>query len=113
MMPASMERPTFNALLQGLPVLGRTGDGSVRVTTIVTDSRRVIPGALFFALPGLRANGHAFLDDVIARGAAAIISGFPAFPFPVACFLIVPTEIPWYGILCNSHHAVRVAMSPP
>jgi hypothetical protein len=43
MIPASMERPTFNALLQGLPVLGRTGDGSVRVTTIVTDSRRVIP----------------------------------------------------------------------
>ena len=82
MMPASMERPTFNALLQGLPVLGRTGDGSVRVTTIVTDSRRVIPGALFFALPGLRANGHAFLDDVIARGAAAIISGEPVAGLP-------------------------------
>ena len=75
MMPASMERPTFNALLQGLPVLGRTGDGSVRVTTIVTDSRRVIPGALFFALPGRRADGHAFLDDAIARGAAAIVTG--------------------------------------
>ena len=82
MMPASMERPTFNALLQGLPVLGRTGDGSVRVTTIVTDSRRVIPGALFFALPGLRSNGHAFLDDVIARGAAAIISGEPVAGLP-------------------------------
>ena len=24
-MPASMERPTFNSLLQGLPVLGRAG----------------------------------------------------------------------------------------
>ncbi len=82
MMPASTERPTFNALLQGLPVLGRAGDGSVRVTTIVTDSRRVIPGALFFALPGLRANGHAFLDDVIARGAAAIVSGEPVSGLP-------------------------------
>lgn len=77
MMPAAMERPTFNSLLQGLPVLGRAGDGSVRISSLVTDSRRIIPGSLFFALPGLRANGHAFLDDAIARGAAAIISGEP------------------------------------
>ena len=44
MMPAAMERPTFNSLLQGLPVLGRAGDGSVRVSSLVTDSRRIIPG---------------------------------------------------------------------
>ena len=82
MMPAAMERPTFNSLLQGLPVLGRTGDGSVRISSLVTDSRRIIPGSLFFALPGLRANGHVFLDDAIARGAAAIISGEPVAGLP-------------------------------
>ena len=71
MMPAAMERPTFNSLLQGLPVLGRAGDGSVRISSLVTDSRRIIPGSLFFALPGLRSNGHAFLDDAIAREAGA------------------------------------------
>ena len=75
MLPMPGERPTLAALLQGVPVLGRTGDWSVRIGSIVTDSRRVLPGALFFALPGLRAHGHAFLDDVIARGAAAIVSG--------------------------------------
>ncbi len=83
LMSTAMERPTFNSLLQGLPVLSRTGDGSVRITCIVTDSRRIIPGALFFALPGLRTDGHTFMDDAIARGAAAIISaqsvnGLPA-----------------------------------
>ncbi len=82
MMPAAMERPTFNSLLQGLPVLGRAGDGSVRISSLVTDSRRIIPGSLFFALPGLRANGHAFLDDAIAHGAAAIISGEPVAGLP-------------------------------
>jgi len=82
MMPAAMERPTFDSLLQSLPVLGRTGDGSVRVTSLVTDSRRIIPGSLFIALPGRRANGHAFLDEAIARGAAAIISGEPVAGLP-------------------------------
>ncbi len=79
---AAMERPTFNALLQGIPVLGRCGDGSVRITALVTDSRRIIPGSLFFALPGLRTNGHAFLDDAIARGAAAVVSGDPVAGLP-------------------------------
>jgi UDP-N-acetylmuramoyl-L-alanyl-D-glutamate--2,6-diaminopimelate ligase len=77
-----MERPTFQSLLQGLPVLGRSGDWHARVTCVVTDSRRIIPGALFFALPGRRADGHAFLDDAIARGAAAIVSGQPVSGLP-------------------------------
>jgi len=74
-LPPAMERPTFQSLLQGLPVLGRAGDWQARVSCVVTDSRRIIPGALFFALPGRRADGHAFLDDAIARGAAAIVTG--------------------------------------
>ena len=81
-MSTAMERPTFNSLLHGMPVLSRTGDGSVRITCIVTDSRRIIPGALFFALPGLRTDGHAFMDDAIARGAAAIISAQPVNGLP-------------------------------
>ena len=78
----AMERPTFQSLLQGLPLLGRSGDWHARVNCVVTDSRRIIPGALFFALPGRRADGHAFLDDAIARGAAAIVSGQPVSGLP-------------------------------
>ncbi|MFM7397438.1 MAG: Mur ligase domain-containing protein, partial [Verrucomicrobiota bacterium] len=78
-----MEKPTFQELMEGLPVLGRSGDWSVRVTGLVTDSRRVLPGSLFFALPGLRSDGHAFVDEAVARGAAAVVSwsqvgGIPA-----------------------------------
>ena len=82
MMPAAMERPTFNSLVQGIGVLDRSGEWGTRISCIVTDSRRIIPGALFFALPGLRSNGHAFLDDAIARGAAAVISGEPVGGLP-------------------------------
>ena len=37
------------------------------ISGIVIDSRRVVPGALFFALPGLRADGATYVDEAIAR----------------------------------------------
>lgn len=77
-----MSSPSLNSLLQNIPVLGRSGDWQVRITGLVTDSRRILPGSLFFALPGLRTDGHSFINDVIARGAAAIISGQPVTGLP-------------------------------
>jgi UDP-N-acetylmuramoyl-tripeptide--D-alanyl-D-alanine ligase len=37
------------------------------------DSREVTPGSLFVALPGERTDGHAFLADAVAAGAAALL----------------------------------------
>jgi UDP-N-acetylmuramoyl-tripeptide--D-alanyl-D-alanine ligase len=37
------------------------------------DSRRVRPGEAFFALPGARVDGHAFLSAALAAGAAALV----------------------------------------
>jgi len=34
----------------------------------------VVPGTLFFALPGLRAQGAMFIDEAVARGAVAVIT---------------------------------------
>jgi len=77
-----MENPTLQSLLQDIPLVERRGDWSTRVTSLVTDSRRILPGSLFFALPGLRTSGHQFLDDVISRGASAIISSEPVAGLP-------------------------------
>lgn len=44
------------------------------VITLVTDSRRVIPGAVFFAIPGLRTNGTFYIEEAIDRGAIAVVS---------------------------------------
>jgi UDP-N-acetylmuramoyl-L-alanyl-D-glutamate--2,6-diaminopimelate ligase len=43
------------------------------ISGLAMDSRRVVPGSLFFALPGRRLDGASFLDEAISRGAAAIV----------------------------------------
>jgi len=43
------------------------------VTGIADDSRQVLPGAVFCAVVGTAADGHAFAPDAVERGAAVIV----------------------------------------
>jgi UDP-N-acetylmuramoyl-tripeptide--D-alanyl-D-alanine ligase len=49
--------------------------GEERVGSVEFDSRAVLPGALFLALPGERADGHAFAAAAMAAGAAGVLAG--------------------------------------
>ncbi|HEY4989088.1 MAG TPA: UDP-N-acetylmuramoyl-L-alanyl-D-glutamate--2,6-diaminopimelate ligase, partial [Opitutaceae bacterium] len=61
--------------------LGVKGSLERPISGLVMDSRRVVPGNLFFALPGLRSDGLSFVDEAVSRGAAAIIAQtIPAHP---------------------------------
>jgi UDP-N-acetylmuramoyl-tripeptide--D-alanyl-D-alanine ligase len=40
------------------------------ITEAVIDSRQVIPGSLFVAIPGEKVDGHNFVDEVFRRGAS-------------------------------------------
>ena len=61
--------------------VGVDGDGdaeridveAIRIDAVSTDSRRVPNDALFVALAGDRFDGHAFVDEVAARGARAVL----------------------------------------
>ena len=44
------------------------------ISAITYDSRRVVPGSVFVALKGLRADGGAFAEQAAQRGALAIVS---------------------------------------
>jgi UDP-N-acetylmuramoyl-tripeptide--D-alanyl-D-alanine ligase len=65
----AFDGPTIASLTKG--VLVQAGSRPVRGAAV--DSRRVTPGACFFALPGTRTDGHNFLADAVARGAAALV----------------------------------------
>ena len=52
----------------------RTADfASRRFTGVSTDSRTVEPGMLFFAIRGEKHDGHQFVEQVLARGAAGVV----------------------------------------
>lgn len=46
----------------------------VDVRGITADSRAVQPGFMFAALPGVKADGRAFIADAVARGAVAVLA---------------------------------------
>jgi UDP-N-acetylmuramoyl-tripeptide--D-alanyl-D-alanine ligase len=59
---------------------GRLRGADAPVSSVATDSRRIRPGALFFALRGERADGHTFVAEALARGAAGAVVDRPGIP---------------------------------
>lgn len=47
---------------------------TLEVEGINADSRAIKPGEVFFALPGTRVHGNAFVAEAVARGAVAVVS---------------------------------------
>jgi UDP-N-acetylmuramoyl-L-alanyl-D-glutamate--2,6-diaminopimelate ligase len=64
-------------LIKAIQPVNVSGSLDRDITAICYDSRRVIEGALFVALPGEKTDGTQFIDSAIDRGAAAIISEKP------------------------------------
>lgn len=62
------------------------------ITSITNDSRKITPGALFFALPGAKTDGSLFVKQALEKGAAAVISAAEIPPtlgdaYPDAAFI--------------------------
>ena len=60
------------------------GEARIPVESVVYDSRRAGPGALFVAIAGFHVDGHEFAHEAVARGAVAVIAEHPPFPPPPA-----------------------------
>lgn len=71
-------RRTLRAMVHGLEGAKFTGNGDVAVTSLITDSRRVTPGALFFAIEGANTSGSFYMEEAIDRGAVGIVGERPA-----------------------------------
>ena len=66
--------PKLSDYLRDDEIVAVRGSLDRPISGLVMDSRRVVPGTLFFALPGLRAQGAMFIDEAVARGAVAVIT---------------------------------------
>ena len=65
-----MDLERLVAALGAVEVVGRA---PVEVRDLAYDARAVMPGALFFCVPGARADGHDFAPDAVERGATALV----------------------------------------
>jgi UDP-N-acetylmuramoyl-L-alanyl-D-glutamate--2,6-diaminopimelate ligase len=72
------------------PKLAVTGDLSVEITDISTDSRSIAPGAVFVACPGQNTDGRQFIDQAVAAGAAAVVCEPPAPSAVTVPLILVP-----------------------
>jgi UDP-N-acetylmuramoyl-L-alanyl-D-glutamate--2,6-diaminopimelate ligase len=77
----------------------------VEIRGITANSRQVEPGDLFVAIPGSQADGHTFIADAVARGAAAVVVerdpngalGVPVVRAGNTRRLLAELAATWYG----------------
>jgi UDP-N-acetylmuramoyl-L-alanyl-D-glutamate--2,6-diaminopimelate ligase len=62
--------PTVSQLLPDAP----SAAAGVEVTDLAYDSRKVTPGALFFAFPGAKTDGRKYALQALEKGAVAVVS---------------------------------------
>lgn len=63
----------LNRLISVLDKPRITGDPSVNITDIQSDSRRINAGSLFVAVKGVTVDGHAYIESALQKGAVAIV----------------------------------------
>lgn len=60
-------------LLAGVPLTGEPYSQEMEIASISYDTRTLLPGALFVALPGAKTDGSLYIDEALAKGAAAVV----------------------------------------
>jgi UDP-N-acetylmuramoyl-L-alanyl-D-glutamate--2,6-diaminopimelate ligase len=92
----------LSTLIVGTGARGDLGDDPdiVRVTA---DSREVVPGACFFALPGAKRDGHDFAAQAARQGAAAVVAERPVECAP-ARLLLAPSARRAMAIAAANYH---------
>ena len=77
----------------------RRGSVKTLVKNVCTDSRQAKPGDLFFAIKGGHFDGHDFLDEVAAKGVAAVVVARASRPFGEKRTGRMPVPLPDCAVL--------------
>ncbi len=71
---ASLRSVELEALIRALAPSEVLGRRPAEIRSLAYDARQVEEGALFFCVPGSRADGHDFAAEAVSRGAAALVA---------------------------------------
>jgi len=99
----------LNCLVKALPTTLDQIGGDVEIDNIATDSRRVRPGDLFVAIPGVYVDGHRFIAEAVKQGAVAVVGErapreFADSTCEVLTYVHVPDSREAWGWLCAAWH---------
>ncbi len=90
-------------LIEGLDIINILGDTSGEVSGVCFSADKCERGSLFVAVPGLKNDGHDFINDAVSRGAEFIVySKELQFSLPVTA-IKVPDSRRALGILARNY----------
>ena len=82
-----MSKNNIETILNGISA-AVTGDTSAVIGSVEFDSRKVVGGSMFVAVKGLNVDGHSFINQAIAGGAAAVLcERVPENAAPEVCWI--------------------------
>jgi len=93
----------LETLLSGVEVLENRAGEDVEISGVSYDTREIRPGELFVALPGYKTDGHLYLKEAIAKGAAAALCERPPaepgpwIAVPDARAALAAVSANWFG----------------
>ena len=95
---------SLSELLRGIADIHIVGDRSCLIEEIAFDSRKVLPGTLFAALPGSTVDGHAFIPSAIQNGAIAVLcEKLPENPDPRISWIITTNITSIFGQITSNY----------
>ena len=63
----------LSEILERTKILESHGNTDVKIENITADSRNIKTNTLFVAVKGTKTDGHTFINDVVEKGAAAVM----------------------------------------
>lgn len=64
-------------LIESCKIVSLRGNDAAEITAVTSDSRHVVPGALFIAVEGICTDGHSYIGKAIEQGAAVVVYDKP------------------------------------
>ncbi len=99
-----MEPISLDDLVQGLIKRAYVGPTAYPIVTgVCTDTRKLSPGDLFFALKGEHSDGHGFVREALASGAAAAVVSEPPSRPPDGPIVLVDETVRFLGEVARNY----------
>jgi UDP-N-acetylmuramoyl-tripeptide--D-alanyl-D-alanine ligase len=99
-----MESRTLHFIVRACAGELSRGSSDISINGVCTDSRRVQPGEIFFALVGERFDAHDFLPEVVKTAAAIVIQRGRPYPKTGSCAVVtVPDTRQALGELARTY----------